>query len=126
MHQFQMFIGLKPSGCVSAGFFEYSLMGGGLRTVCNAVLLRNFIRIRAGRIFLVHETAKTFLLDTQPLNSLGIGYYLRPFRWRIERPTTAELKHVKHRKAVDQKHSSRLGAQYPDGCCNALSPSSLH
>ena len=83
--------------------------GNHLRLLCG-----HFIRIRAGRIFLVHVTAKKFLLDTQPLNSFGIGYYLRPFGWRIERPTVAELQHVKHRRAVEQdtppqwEHSIRM------------------
>jgi protein SERAC1 len=80
-----------------------------LRLLCG-----HFIRIRANRVYLVHQTAKKFLLDTQPLIEFGLGHYLRPFGWKIERPTVAELKYLKHQNLATQdqppqwEHSIRL------------------
>lgn len=83
--------------------------GNHLRLLCG-----HFVRIRANRVYLVHQTAKKFLLDTQLLGNFGLGYHLRPFGWKIERPTVAELKYLKQRKMVSQdappqwEHTIRL------------------
>ncbi|KAE8446972.1 hypothetical protein EG329_011454 [Mollisiaceae sp. DMI_Dod_QoI] len=58
-----------------------------LRLLCG-----HFVRIRANKIYLVHQTARKFLLDSRVDNDFSLGYYLRPFGWNIDKPNSAERK----------------------------------
>lgn len=80
----------------------------------NQKLCGHFLRIRGNKIYFVHQTARKFLLDSDPTSKHTFGYHLRPFGWKIERPTLVELKllrennHLPRNDHSSWKHSTRL------------------
>lgn len=56
-----------------------------LRLLCGHCL-----RVRGRKLYLVHQTARAFLLNYGIKAAFNMGSYLRPFGWNIDRPTAVE------------------------------------
>jgi hypothetical protein len=61
-----------------------------LRSICG-----HFLRVRGRKVYLVHQTARQFLLRKRSREDFSVGYYLRYFRWNISCPTAKELHHMR-------------------------------
>ncbi|EPE26177.1 alpha/beta-Hydrolase [Glarea lozoyensis ATCC 20868] len=61
-----------------------------LRLICG-----HFLRIRGRKVYLVHQTARDFLLRTSSKEDFSVGYYLRDFNWNISCPTAKELQYMR-------------------------------
>jgi protein SERAC1 len=83
--------------------------GNHLRLLCG-----HFLRIRANKIYLVHQTARKFLLDSRPTNDFSVGFWLRSFGWNTERLSAAEIEYLQARKTLSPgdletwEHSIRI------------------
>lgn len=60
-----------------------------IRSLCG-----HFLRIRGRKVYLVHQTARRFLLRESSKGDLSTGYYLRDFQWNISCPTAKELQQI--------------------------------
>lgn len=58
------------------------------------LLCGHFLRIRSDKVYLVHQTARQFLLRDRSREDFLPGYYLREFRWNISCPTARELRYM--------------------------------
>jgi hypothetical protein len=61
-----------------------------IRSLCG-----HFLRIRKERVYLVHQTAREFLLRPMLEGDFSVGYYLRDFQRNVARPTDSELLHMR-------------------------------
>jgi hypothetical protein len=61
-----------------------------LRSICG-----HFLRVRGRKVYLVHQTARQFLLRKRSREDFSVGYYLRDFHWNISCPTAKELQYMR-------------------------------
>jgi hypothetical protein len=65
------------------------------------LLCGHFLRIRGNKVYLVHQTARQFLLRERSKEDFSVGYYLREFRWNISCPTGRELRYMEQHGIPD-------------------------